>query len=257
MFLNFECGVMVGPLVVSLSNHERSSRSSFDELRTNGLALLFHGPTAGLHKYRASCIIQEGDSIAMGQNDKLSLLSRGERKNVPNIVCLTCGGEIYLDENTYANFRGPIRCAQCRGQQHVSIQRGELVATQLGGDFYDAISDILEYQVPQERLADLAEAAHDLLQNAFKSSVVMSRRCIQGLLLDNNIPDQRLSLMLDAARGTVITDQLYQQAMAGKKFGDAGAHPSDQELRIVTQLDATLCVAIVKEIYKYVYPRVN
>ena len=176
------------------------------------------------------------------------------RKTVPDVACLTCGLEIYLAEPTYANYRGPVRCSSCKGLQHVQIQRGELVTQQIGGDWYDAIADVLGWDIPAEQLVDLAEAAHDLLQGAHKSSVVMSRRCVQGTLLDKGIADKKLSLMLEEAKGTVISEVLYQQATAVKKFGDAGAHPRDNELKIVTQLDASLCVQVVKEIYKYVYP---
>lgn len=137
--------------------------------------------------------------------------------------------------------------------QHVQIQRGELVTQQLGGDWNDAIADIWGWDIPAEQLADLAEAAHDLLQGAHKSSVVMSRRCVQGTLLEKGITDKKLSLMLEEAKGNVISEVLFQQATAVKKFGDAGAHPRDNELKVDTQLDGSLCVQIVKEIYKYVY----
>ena len=176
------------------------------------------------------------------------------RKTVPNLACLSCGLEIYLDEVTYANYRGPVRCSSCKGQQHVQIQRGELVTQQVGGDWYDSIADIAGWEIPNEQVADLAEAAHVLLQGAYKSSVVMSRRCVQGTLLVKGIGDKRLGLMLEEARGGVISEVLYQQATAVKKFGDAGAHPQDDELRVVTQIDASLCVQIVKEIYKHVFP---
>ena len=131
---------------------------------------------------------------------------------------------------------------------------GKSVTQQLGGDWYDAIADIGGWEIPNEQVADSAEAAHVLMQGAYKSSVVMSRRCVQGTLLVKGITDKRLALILEEARGTVISEALYQQATAVKKFGDAGAHPKDDELREVTQIDASLSVQIVKEIYKFVFP---
>jgi len=184
----------------------------------------------------------------------MTLKGRGENA-VPNLACLACGLDIYLDETTYANYQGPVTCAQCRRQQYISIQRGELVTAQLGGNTYDAISDVVHLDIPSERLDDIAEAAFVLLQGAYKSSVVMCRRCVQGVLLALNIPDQPLGRMIEkAATGGSITQDLADQLKAIKLLGDAGAHPNDEALKEVTQTGAYLCVHLTKEVLKSVFP---
>lgn len=187
-------------------------------------------------------------------SDKLRACSAW-RGFVPDVNCLGCGSSILLDERTYTSYQGQVTCKECQAHQYIATQDGRLVFSNVQGTFLDAIRDILIWRIPQERLNDVAEAAHVLLQSALKSCVVMCRRCIQGTLLDKNVPDQPLGRMIASAETQgLITKELADQLRVIKLFGDVGAHPDDQALNDVTQFNAAFCVQLTKEVLKVVYP---
>ena len=174
---------------------------------------------------------------------------------MPLLQCLTCGGEIYLDDVTYANYQGRVVCPACRGPQEVIFQKKALVSASLTPDIYAPIRDILAWDIPENILFDLAEATLDLGVRAYKSCVVMCRRCVQAVLLDKNIPDAELAVMIkNANKKKILTDNLFHTATALRFFGNSGAHPLDPELRKVTELQASLSIQVTKEILQDVYP---
>ena len=180
---------------------------------------------------------------------------------MPDIQCLSCGTGIYLEDTTYANYQGRIICPDCRGHQDVVIQRKQLITANLISDIYEPIRDILAWEIPTDILLDLAEAAIDLGVNAYKSCVVMCRRCVQAVLLDKGIKDDTLENMIDRAKSTelgpghvLLSENLYQTAKAVRFFGNSGAHPLDPVLRAVGKLQAQLGLQVTKEILQWVYP---
>ena len=182
---------------------------------------------------------------------------RGSRK-VPILQCLSCGGDIFLEETTYANYQGRVVCPDpdCKGYQDVIIQKKALITSSQQPDVYAPIRDILVWDIPLEILGDLAEAALDLGVLAHKSCVVMCRRCVQAVLLDKDITDRKLDDMIDEARNKgVFTEEMYQTAKAVRFFANSGAHPQDPILRKVTPLQATLALQVTKEILQGIYPR--
>ena len=178
------------------------------------------------------------------------------RGKVPNIQCLTCGSDIYLDDMTYANYQGRVVCPDCKGSQDVVIQKKALVTSSREPDIYEPIRDILAWDVPTEVLLDLAEATLNLGVSALKSCVVMCRRCVHGLLLLEGITDDpSLARMIDEAQvNNVLTEEIVQTAHAVRFFGITGAHPKDPVLRNVSKLQASIAIEATKEILKSVYP---
>ena len=175
---------------------------------------------------------------------------------VPDVNCLGCGQIIYLEENTYANFQGPITCSECKTQQEVIIAHGGLTGTNALPGTYDQIWDIIGWEVTPDILWDLAEAARDYKVQSYKSSLVMCGRCIQAALLERNVPDQGLEDMIDEAKdlGT-ITEELQQEAHAVKFFRNTGAHPKNPALRNVTPIQAMMGIEVTKEFSKHLYPQ--
>ena len=70
------------------------------------------------------------------------------KKGVADVNCPACGMTIYLDENAYLNFQGPVVCVECRGRQEVVIQNAELVTPGLVPDIDEPIRDILAWAIP-------------------------------------------------------------------------------------------------------------
>lgn len=177
------------------------------------------------------------------------------RPKVPVLQCLSCGESIYLDDTTYVDYQGPVVCTECRATQDVLIEKKRLVNASKIADLYAPIRDILNYEVPYDLVLDLAEAASDFGNNAFKSSVVMCRRCLQGALLQQSIKDDTLEAMIEAAKGKVLQERLYLNAKSIQFFGNSGAHPLDPALRKVEQIDAYIVLQLTKTILESIYPK--
>lgn len=175
---------------------------------------------------------------------------------MPDINCLGCGQIVSLDEFTYSNFQGPITCPECKTQQEVIIADGGLTGTNALTGTYDQIWDILGWNVTNEILQDLAEAARDYKVQSHKSSLVMCGRCIQAALLEQGVPDQGLEDMIDEAKKLgKITEELQQEAHAVKFFRNTGAHPKNPALRNVTPIQALLGIEVTKNFLKHLYPK--
>lgn len=166
---------------------------------------------------------------------------------MPTIQCLHCAQQTYLDDETYANYQGQVTCESCKGQQSVVFQSGALQTATQAADIYGPIRDVLAYDVPPTILADLAEAASDLSGACYKSCVVMCRRVLHAVLLQQGIEDAILAQMIDTAlERKLLTERLYATVQAIRFFGNAGAHPRDEDLNAVEQLDATLALQVTK-----------
>ena len=175
---------------------------------------------------------------------------------MPDIICLSCGQTIYLDDATYANFQGPIVCSECKGHQEVVIQKKALVTTSFVPDIFEPIRDIQAWDIDYETLRDLAEAAVDLGVDSFQSCVVMCRRCVQRVFLDAGVTDDpnMTNMIEEAYRNGIITEEHKLTTHSVRFFAVTGAHPKDPMLRKVTKLQASLAVEVTKEILKHVYP---
>lgn len=180
------------------------------------------------------------------------------RTIVPNVRCLGCGGDIGLDAATYVNFAGDVACEHCQRIQWVRILNGELQSTEK-----PRVSDVADalFHLPPEVTGvweDSFEAEKALHLKLFKSCAVMCRRALQGALLARDIADDKLSKMILAASNQnppILNQRLKQIATAVTFFGNSGAHPLDEELRKVEELDATLGLQVAKEIILALYPK--
>ena len=172
-----------------------------------------------------------------------------------DVNCLGCGQIIYLDAMTYANYQGPITCAECKVQQEILVTDGGLRGTNALPGTYDQIWDIIGWEVSADIILDLGEAARDYKVQSYKSSLVMCARCMQAALLEHGITDKGLEAMLEEAKNTgVVTEELYQEANAVKFFRNTGAHPKNPALRNVTPIQAMMGIEVTKEFLKYLYP---
>jgi hypothetical protein len=43
------------------------------------------------------------------------------------IQCLSCGQEMNMDHQAFSNFRGSLRCLNCRGVMEIQTMRGVLI----------------------------------------------------------------------------------------------------------------------------------
>jgi len=43
------------------------------------------------------------------------------------IKCLSCGQEINMDHQAFSNFRGSLKCLNCRGVMEIQTMRGVLI----------------------------------------------------------------------------------------------------------------------------------
>ena len=176
---------------------------------------------------------------------------------VPDVNCLGCGQSIYLEQDTYANFQGPITCPECKIQQEVIIAQGGLTGTNALPGTYDQIWDILGWKVTYDIVQDLAESARDYKVQSYKSSLVMCGRCMQAALLEKGVPDQGLESMINEAKDLgIITEELQQEAHAVKFFRNTGAHPKNPALRNVTPIQAMMGIEVTKEFLKHLYPEI-
>lgn len=173
---------------------------------------------------------------------------------MPDVQCLTCGGDIHLAADTYIDFTGPAICRECKAHTQVIIRGGQLQEA-FGGAHWSALMlDMEHHDIPTAILGDLMEAAVVFTVNALKSCVVMCGRAMHGALLENDVPDRMIGDMLKAARcRNVITEDLYRGAIAANYFRVTGAHA--KELRDIGRTQALLTFEVTKDVLKYLFPK--
>ena len=126
---------------------------------------------------------------------------------MPDVNCLGCDNPIYFDEKTYDTYSGGVVCFECKTPQTVQIESGALQANTAQAGMYDQILDILSWDIPQETVYDMGEAARDITVQSYKSCVVMCGRALQATLLDEGLKDQELDRMFDDAKDkNVLTE---------------------------------------------------
>lgn len=116
---------------------------------------------------------------------------------------------------------------------------------------------ILDKSVPEPIRADLQEAYNCLAIGAKNSSVLMSRRAVQQIVLEFAIPGisahTGLSEALAKARDAGNIDAgLYEQQIEVKSWGDLGAHPGSAEP--IDLEEAKTVATLVTQLAKRIYP---
>ena len=182
-----------------------------------------------------------------------------EGSYVPSLVCLACGKRIDLPSPEYDDFTGQTpRCSnpECRATQSIKIQHGKVTYATLEPNLFPILGQLRDHPLPPELRADFAEAAANYLNRSHKSSVVMCRRVVHGMLLDKDIVDKNsiYEMIEDAFSSGVLQEQERRQAHAIRFFGATGAHPKDPSLRRVDELDALLTVRVTRQILQAAYP---
>lgn len=93
--------------------------------------------------------------------------------------------------------------------------------------------------IPEEIRKDLAEANRCYSANAYKGVVVMCRRIMQQIALQNNIKGANLQKQIEKMhKKGLITKSLRDAANEIRYFGNFGAHPQKDNLDNVTYEDA-------------------
>jgi hypothetical protein len=160
---------------------------------------------------------------------ELSQINIEEGLEMPYLICPKCQGEsrvhathMKFDCDSETKIWGIIQCLGCGHQMPITLNKGciesvdvSLPATQ---------SDHLISSVPDGIKDDIQEAERCNYYQCYKASVTMCRRALQLGLIDKGIPDGPLSGMLSQAKGSLLSQEIYDLATSIKGYGDIGAH---------------------------------
>ena len=107
--------------------------------------------------------------------------------------------------------------------------------------------------VPKEIKEDALEAQSVFQAGAWKSTVVMCRRAVQGSCIERGAKPDNLANQIDELQANgLLTVQLKEWTHQIRKFGNFGAHP-DENLGDATQDDATQMIEFLDTFLRYVY----
>ena len=165
------------------------------------------------------------------KGDIIVLKKKGERE-MPIVNCPICQGKMRTDPillqcEHSAQMQGIIKCLRCMHEFPITIVNNCI--QKLDVALPGAQSDRLNSSVPTDLKEDIQEAERANYAQCYKACVTMCRRAIQLGVMDKGIPDAPFGSMLDdALRKKLLTQDIYNLAKSIKGFGDIGAHRREQ-----------------------------
>ena len=175
-----------------------------------------------------------------------------ERAIMPIPVCHECSKGIALDVLTYWNYRGSVTC-QCKARMNVVITDGQMTSSgpMVPPDYING----LHHDLPQQAIDDYFEAITCLIHRAFKASAVMQRRSLQGALLAKQVPENTPMKMVQWAQSNkMLGPKDVNLANTVSFFGGKGAHPEEDNINLVGELEATQGLRVTKDLLLALFP---
>jgi len=173
---------------------------------------------------------------------------------MPFPICHECAQAIKLDTNTYWNYRGSVTCQTCKARMNIVTVGGEMVSS--GPLVPPEYVNGLHKGIPEQPIGDYYEAVTDLIHKAFKSSAVMQRRALQGALLAHKVPENTPMKMVQWAQsnGILLGPRHVNLANTVSFFGGKGAHPEEDGINLVGELEATQGLRVTKDLLLALFP---
>jgi len=119
-------------------------------------------------------------------------------------------------------------------------------------------NDEVDPAVPLDISADFREALRCQWIRAFKGTVTMCRRAVQGSVLVEGATGGRLIDQIDDLfKKGRITESLRDMAHEIRLTGNIGAHPDEDGLKDVSEQDADDMIEFTREYFHHVYVMPN
>jgi len=138
-----------------------------------------------------------------------------------------------------------VRCQnpRCRRLILVSEDQGIVKGIYPPGSF-DLDSVI---QIDQEIRSDFKEAGLCLAAGCYKASMVMSRRVLQRCLKEQGCAQRNLMDAIDyAVKEGILRKPFHKVATEIRQYGNLGAHPDDEQLANVNEINAKQVLDFVR-----------
>lgn len=121
-------------------------------------------------------------------------------------------------------------------------------------DQYPKRIPMFHESIPPHVVNDYVEAIKCFDVGAWKASVVMCRRALQGSVIERGSTKSKLADQIDDLHNNeIITKDIKDWAHEIRLTGNIGAHPSKDGLEDVTEEDAKELIAFVEEYLNFVY----
>jgi len=168
---------------------------------------------------------------------------------MPTISCINCSKQFYLAGFTYWNFTGDVKCPNCGSLHTISLESGELRNIIL--KTHQTLSVI---QAPLEITKDINEALTCHSVQAFRACVVMCRRALEQMCTDLNAQGGSLYQKIEyLSNNGIISIGEFNIFSEIRFFGNYGAHPSNDLLNGVTNIDSNLVLEATLHMIKHIY----
>jgi hypothetical protein len=164
--------------------------------------------------------------------------------------CPICANQHPLDPYVYANYKGEVRCWDCKALLSISFNDGDLQSTP---KIISKISAELKY-VPTNILHDLNEAEMCFSIKATTACVILCRRALESVCVDKKAIGSTLyDQIKDLLEKGLISKDTFQYFEEIRLFGNYGAHPTNDLLDDVSIEDAEIALEITTHIIKHIY----
>jgi hypothetical protein len=166
---------------------------------------------------------------------------------MPAFNCVRCGHENSLNTYGYGGkFKGKLTCPICRAVHEAQMESMNILSLELAG--FDPLA--LSSTTPEDVLADYYEAQRCSQVNAFKAVVTLCRRALQSAV-DMKGADKKGDLknkIDELTQKKLISPDIASLAHGIRFFGNYGAHPQDDELKQITELEAQTIFSLTGQI---------
>ena len=156
--------------------------------------------------------------------------------------------------HTYWDYNGRLRCPTCDFAHVITFSSGNVLGMK---PLIDEKYMIMEsHSILDQPLGDYEQAVNCLSVQAWKACAVMARRAIQGALLACGVDDARPQKMIDDARNKhgLLEEKQHRLAATVTFFGGKGAHPGDDEINRVGEIEAANGLWVTKTLLLALFP---
>lgn len=185
-------------------------------------------------------------------------------------VCPHCSFHAYFKPVTSAHTEprreggqwicNAAQCESCKGFVLVVGQRNPRLPNDRQDWHFEGVyplgkpNDSVASEVPPQIAEDFREALRCEWVRAYKATVTMCRRAVQGSCVELKATDGKLQDQIDylATKG-IITDSLKKMAHRVRLTGNEGAHPGKDGLNDISPQDAKDIIDFTREFFHHVF----
>jgi len=172
-----------------------------------------------------------------------------------DVNCPGCGKTFELDDSSYSGFKGEVRCAECACVLEVeSDSEGGYGPHLVSVTLKDKIKVSLPTDASPQVAEDFYEAERCFNAKSYRATVTMCRRSLETGCDAKGVKEGNLSQKIaNMHEKGIIDEPTYHLASGIRQFGNYGAHPKEDLLKMVGAQEAEFILKLTERVLKQLW----